>query len=374
MPHIQKLLVVGAGIGGLSTAIAARQRDMTVDVIELQPSISVDGVGIIQHGNVVREMARLGLLQRYLNRGFAFEDVGQYNSAGQLMQRIPGQRLAGTDYPANVGISRLELHRVLIEAARDSGAKLQLGATVNELRQLDGGVDVTFSDGARRRYDLVVGADGVHSRVRALIFGAQFAPRLTGQSVWRHNFARVPEVDHLCSFAGPRGNAGLCPLAENLMYMYLTSQEPGNARIPPERLPQMFRQRLEPFGGLIATLREQIMDPDAIVYRPLEVIFVPAPWYRGRVVLIGDAAHATTPHLGQGAGMAVEDAVVLTELLASNAPVDAQLQQFMLRRYERCRFICENSIRMGEWEMQNRNHAERFDLVRRVMEVAAEAL
>jgi 2-polyprenyl-6-methoxyphenol hydroxylase-like FAD-dependent oxidoreductase len=374
VPHIQKLLVVGAGIGGLSTAIAARQRDMTVDLIELQPSISVYGVGIIQHGNVVREMARLGLLQRYLNRGFSFEDVGQYNSAGELMQRIAGQRLAGTDYPANVGISRLELHRVLIEAATDSGAKLQLGTTVNELQQLDGGVDVTFSDGARRRYDLVVGADGVHSRVRALIFGAQFAPRLTGQSVWRHNFARVPEVDHLCTFAGPRGNAGLCPLADNLMYMYLTSQEQGTARIPLERLPQIFRQRLEPFGGLIARLREQITDPDAIVYRQLEVIFVPAPWYRGRVVLIGDAAHATTPHLGQGAGMAVEDAVVLTELLASDAPVAAQLQQFMLRRYERCRFICENSIRMGEWEMQNRNHAERFELVRRVMEVAAEAL
>jgi 2-polyprenyl-6-methoxyphenol hydroxylase-like FAD-dependent oxidoreductase len=86
------------------------------------------------------------------------------------------------------------------------------------------------------------------------------------------------------------------------------------------------------------------------VYRPLEALLLPRPWYRGRVLLIGDAAHATTPHLGQGSAQAVEDAVVLGELLARNAPVEGLLEEFMQRRYERCRFIVESSLQLGEWE------------------------
>jgi 2-polyprenyl-6-methoxyphenol hydroxylase-like FAD-dependent oxidoreductase len=178
-------------------------------------------------------------------------------------------------------------------------------------------------------------------------------------------------VDQLLTVAGPCGNAGLCPLANDLMYMYLTSQEPGNPRLSRDALPELYRQRLEPFGGIIAQLRGQITDPDAIVYRPLEYFFLPSPWYRERVVLIGDAAHATTPHLGQGAGMAIEDAVVLAELIAGDGSVAQQLARFMERRFERCRFIAENSLLMGEWEMQNRDQAERFALARRMVEITS---
>ena len=374
MTGVSKVLIVGAGIGGLSAAIAARQQGIAVDIVEIQPRSNVYGVGIIQHGNVVRAMAHLGLLQRYLDRAFAFEDVGQYDVEGRLLRRIRGERLAGAHYPANVGISRLELHRVLVAAAREYQARLSYGTSVREIQQDGSGVEVQLTGGERRRYDLLVGADGVHSQVRELVFGPQFQPRLTGQSVWRHNFARDPSVDHLCTFAGPRGNAGLCPLAGNLMYMYLTSQEPGNPRLPAEHLPEMFRERLAPFGGIVRRLRPLIVRAEDVVYRPLEVIFMPAPWYRGRVLLIGDAAHATTPHLGQGAGMAIEDAVVLADLLGSGAPADALLPAFMERRLQRCRFISESSIRMGDWEMRNHDATERFELVREVMTVAAEPI
>ena len=374
MAHVSKILIVGAGIGGLSAAVALRLRGIDVEVVEIQPHIRVYGVGIIQHGNVVREMARIGLLQKYLDRAFAFDDLGQYNASGELLHRVTGQRVAGAQYPANVGISRLELHRVLISSAEELGARVRRGVTVASLAQTAAHVDVEFTDGSRSRYDLLVGADGVHSKIRALLFEDAPRPRLTGQSVWRHNFPRAPEIDHLASFAGPRGNAGLCPLADDLMYMYLTSQEPGNPRLPAEQLPEMFRERLQPFGGLIGRLREQIVDPNEVVYRPLEVIFMPSPWYRGRAVLIGDAAHTTTPHLGQGAGMAIEDAVVLAELLAEDAPIDALLERFMQRRFERCRFIVDSSITMGEWEMQNRRDVDRFGLARRMLEVTAEPI
>ncbi len=98
---------------------------------------------------------------------------------------------------------------------------------------------------------------------------------------------------------------------------------------------------------------------------------LPSPWYRGRVLLIGDAAHTTTPHLGQGAGMAIEDAVVLAELLDQNLGLETALERFMERRFERCKFVVESSIQVGEWEMQNKRDVDRFDLVKRMMEVSA---
>jgi 2-polyprenyl-6-methoxyphenol hydroxylase-like FAD-dependent oxidoreductase len=131
------------------------------------------------------------------------------------------------------------------------------------------------------------------------------------------------------------------------------------------------RERLAPFGGLIARVRDQIVDPSGVIYRPLAVIFLPPPWFTGRVVLVGDAAHATTPHLGQGAGMAIEDAVVLAEELVRASTPAGALDRFMQRRFERCKVIFESSVTVGQWEMENRSNVDRFGLVRRLMEVTA---
>jgi len=371
MAKVKKVLIIGGGIGGLSAAIALRRVGIAVDLVEIQPHLTVYGVGIIQHGNVVRAMAHLGLLDKYLNKAFAFEDVVQYNANGDFVARVAGHRLAGANYPANVGISRLELHKVLIGSAEEWGAHLRFGLTVDLLEEAAAEVNARFTGGGEGTYDLVVGADGVHSKVRTMIFGDDLKPRYTGQSVWRYNFLRAPEIDHLATFAGPRGNAGLCPLADNLMYMFLTSSEPGNPRMPLEGLAEMFRARLAPFGGIVARLREQIVTSAEVVYRPLEVLLLPSPWYRGRVLLIGDAAHTTTPHLGQGAGMAIEDAVVLAELLDQDLSLETALERFMERRFERCKFVVESSIQVGEWEMQNKRDVDRFDLVKRMMEVSA---
>jgi len=98
-------------------------------------------------------------------------------------------------------------------------------------------------------------------------------------------------------------------------------------------------------------VRESIRRPEQINYRPLEWILLPAPWYAGRVVLIGDAAHATTPHLASGAGLAAEDGLVLAQELQGQDSVDAALRAFMQRRYERVRQVVETSVHIGELEM-----------------------
>ncbi|WP_225774267.1 FAD-dependent oxidoreductase [Pseudomonas sp. Marseille-Q5115] len=372
MSSVNNVLVVGGGIGGLCTAISLRRQGLKVDLIELKPEWTVYGVGIIQQSNVVREMSRLGVLDAYLGAAYPFEDVAIYGPEGQTLARIPGQRLAGPQYPANVGISRLALHHVLSDTAANLGANIRLGLAVETLNQDADGVDVLFTDGSSGRYDLVVGADGLYSQIRSLLFGDRYTPRFTGQAVWRHNFPRAPHIDHLANFQSAAGNAGLVPLAGDLMYLFLTSHEPENPWMDASTLAEQMRARLAGFGGIIGELREQIVDSSQVVYKPMEVVFVDEPWYSGRVLLIGDAAHATTPHLGQGAGMAIEDAVVLGEELTADGTLEEQLQRFMARRFERCKFISEQSVLAGDKEMQQDRAFDRIGLVKRMLELTAQ--
>jgi 2-polyprenyl-6-methoxyphenol hydroxylase-like FAD-dependent oxidoreductase len=135
------------------------------------------------------------------------------------------------------------------------------------------------------------------------------------------------------------------------MYMYITTSEPGNPWMPEDRLDELMRERLHGHRGLVAELRERIKRPADVVYKPLETILLPPPWYRGRVLLMGDAAHTTTPHHAQGAAMAVEDAVVLSELLLKDGKLEHLLDQFMERRWTRCKLVVEASIQVGDWEL-----------------------
>lgn len=371
MNKFGKVLIVGGGIGGLCSAIALRRQSIEVDLVELKTEWTVYGVGIIQQSNVVREMAKLGILDAYLDAAYAFEDVGIYTVNGTPLVRIPGQRLAGPDYPANVGISRRALHDVLTDKAINLGTQVSLGVSVERFEQDAEGVDVLFTNGERSRYELVVGADGLYSKVRTLLFGDKYKPTFTGQSVWRYNFKRRPEIDHLANYQGPSGNAGLVPLADDLMYLFTTSHEPGNPWMPEDTLAAELRHRLEGFGGLIAELREQITENEQVVYKPLEAVFVNEAWHQGRVLLIGDAAHATTPHLGQGAGMAIEDAVVLGEELVREGTVLEKLARFEKRRFERCKYISEKSLYACEKEMQHDKDFDRIGLVREMLELTA---
>ncbi|WP_095156870.1 FAD-dependent oxidoreductase [Pseudomonas sp. Irchel 3E13] len=374
MSDINKVLIVGGGIGGLCAAIALRRQGIEVDLVEIKSEWTVYGVGIIQQSNVVREMARLGVLDRYLDAAYAFEDVGIYDLQGKALARIPGQRLAGPQYPANVGISRLALHQVLSDTAIELGTQVRLGVTVETYEEFPRDLNVTFTDGSSGRYDLMIGADGVYSKVRGMLYGDTYTPRFTGQAVWRYNFPRHPSIDHLASYTGAEGNAGLVPLADNLMYMFSTSHEPNNPWYEQDQLAATMRDRLAGIGGLVGELREQITDNSQVIYKPMEVLFVDDPWFKDRVVLIGDAAHATTPHLGQGAGMAIEDALVLAEELFGEGDLRTRLQRFMMRRFDRCKYIAENSIMAGEREMAKDAAFDRIGLTKAMLARTAEPI
>jgi 2-polyprenyl-6-methoxyphenol hydroxylase-like FAD-dependent oxidoreductase len=374
MPAVRKVLIVGGGIGGLSAAIALAKAGIDTEVAEIEREWKIYQIGIVVQANFIRAMAALGIADQAVAAGFPYDGLIFEDLHGNPIQKLRGARLAGPEYPSHLGMTRPALHQVLFTAATQSGARLRLGTTFRRMTALADRVQVEFNDGSSGDYELVVGADGIYSQVRAHIFGAQYRPRFSGQGTWRYNVARPKDVNYsfMCMGEGlPLGKCGFIPLTQQSGYVWLVQSEPGNPRHPPDRLAEIFRERLKACTGIMAQMREQIRDASLVVYRPLEALLLPPPWYRGRVLLIGDAAHATTPHLGQGSAQAVEDAVVLGELLARSAPVAALLEEFMQRRYERCRFIVESSLQLGEWEQSPVPTGDPVGLTQKMLETVA---
>lgn len=345
----RNILVIGGGIGGLTAAIALRARGHRVTVIERDPDWSVYGVGIIQQANVVRAVSALGILNDYLAAGFGFDAVEIYAPDGTKVARVPAPLLA-EGFPTNVGIGRPALHKVLGDRTIAAGAEVRLGVTALTIE--DGGeeVRVGFSDGSSGTYDIVVGADGVYSQTRQHILPNAEQPEFTGQSVWRYNFARPADVDCLRVYNGPTG-VGLVPISETLMYMFATTPEPGNPRYPREGMAAAMRRKLSGCAPAVQALAEQIRDDGGVVYRPLEALLVTGPWHSGRIVLLGDAVHATTPHLGQGAGLAIEDSLVLADELDRHADPEEAFAAYRARRFERCAYIVRASRAIGDGQI-----------------------
>lgn len=377
MSSLRKILIVGGGIAGMVAGVALRQKGFDVEIVEVNPKWDVYGVGIIQLANTLRALASVGLADQALAAGFGMNKLAFYDSNGNLMHEVPQPQLAGPNYPAANALTRSRLHKILQDAIHKAGVSIRVGVTVSELEQTEDAVDVTFTDWTNQRYDLVIGADGIRSLVRSLMFGTEYQPTYAGQVCWRYNVPRPTEVDHFQMFIGPSGNkAGFVPLASDLMYLLLTeaTHEPDGSwpRIPEERLAEVFRERLMEFGGPVATVRDtSITDSSKVVYRPFETILMPPPWYRNRVVLIGDAAHAMTAHIAQGAAMAIEDAVVLAEELSSRPTVLKALDGYMERRYERCKTLVDISMALCKGEIDNDHTVDVPGLSAISMQVAA---
>ena len=337
-----RILVVGGGIGGLTAAAALGQRGFAVTVAERSDGTGVEGVGISQQANVVRALASLGLAEDYLAAGYAYGAVEIYAPDGALIARTPSRSLI-EGYPASLGIPRPALLRVLRAAADRAGADIRYRLTPVAFDDDREGVEVLFSDGTRKRFAAVVAADGIYSQTRRRLFPQAHGPEFTGQSVWRYNLPRPEGLDALHVYNGPTG-VGLVPMTERSIYLYATTPEPGNPAFPTAGLAARLRERLAGCAPQIRAIAEQVTDDKAVVYRPLETVFVDGPWHKGRIALLGDAAHATTPHLGQGGGMAIEDAVVLAEELARHDRAEDAFEAYHARRFERCRYVYEKSL------------------------------
>jgi 2-polyprenyl-6-methoxyphenol hydroxylase-like FAD-dependent oxidoreductase len=261
----------------------------------------------------------------------------------------PFPSLGGPGVPSAGGMYRPVLQSILCAAVRASGADVRLGTTVSALEQVGDGVEASFPDGSSRRYDLVVGADGIRSAVRRMI-GIDAEPQPTGLAIWRVYARRPDEVrgSGLAHHGGPVFIAGYTPTSPTHLYAYVVErarERPELAGLDPAA--EMHRVSAALDSPEWTGIRADITDRARVDYRYFEYLLVDDPWFRGRTIVIGDAAHACPPTLAQGAAMGLEDAAVLARLIAGAEKLDhGVLEEFMRLRHERVRMVVDTSVQI----------------------------
>ena len=352
MPAIRSVLVVGAGAAGCAAATLLAEAGVSVDLIDIQPDVSALGSGITLQGNALRVLRQLGVWDQVSVRGYAFDTLGLRapDPAGTLLVELTDVRTGGDDLPATLGMYRPDLAAILVDRASQAGAKVRFGTTYTALAQDEAGVDVTFADGSSGRYDLVVGADGIRSWTRRQL-GINLETQSTGMGIWRVFAPRPASITRTdLYYGGPCHIAGYCPTGEDSLYAYLVEDARDRSSLSPEESLQIMRELAAAYHGPWDDIRASMTDPSRVNYTWFETHLLDAPWHRGRVVLIGDAAHTCPPTLAQGAAQALEDAAVLAELLLTHDAISDELwTTFTDRRLPRAKDVVDASVQLGQW-------------------------
>ncbi|KAA0593196.1 2-polyprenyl-6-methoxyphenol hydroxylase-like FAD-dependent oxidoreductase [Azospirillum lipoferum] len=348
---MSSVLIIGGGIGGMATAIRLRQLGHTVKLIDIDPHWRVYGAGITVTAPTFRAFRRLGLFDRIMEQGACVIGHELFHYSGAPIHRFDDPELE-PGLPAAGGIMRPVLHRIMSSEVRRLGVDVALGVGAERIVNRPDRVDVTFTDGTMQSFDLAVAADGIYSKTRSMLFANAVTPTPNGQGSWRIVARRPEGFTRTQFYVGHENLVGINAVSRDEVYLFILNPDPDRRWVEPTEQPAMVRKLLADFGGAVAAIRDAVSMSCSIVYRPLEAALQPPPWHSGRVVLIGDAAHATTPHLASGAGSAVEDAMVLgEELERSGSDVPAALSAFTGRRYERCRIVVESSLAIGAHQL-----------------------
>jgi 2-polyprenyl-6-methoxyphenol hydroxylase-like FAD-dependent oxidoreductase len=333
-PSDVRVVVVGGGIGGLSVAIALRRAAIDTTVLERTSKLEAAGAGITLFGNAMRGLEQLGVRDAVAERSGAARRVAILTSDGGTLSEMPPDLFDGS-----VATHRGDLQAVLAEAA----GELRLNSEVTSVEDDDRGVRVLLADGSEERGDLVIGADGVQSAVRRQLW-SDSRPRYAGYTAWRGVTQFTLEEGWLTESWGRGQRFGLVDLGDGRTYWFATKNaQEGEQDEPSGRRAELLRRFSawhEPVRRVLESADEgSIIRNDVYYLDPLET------WSRGRVVLLGDAAHATTPRIGQGAAQAIEDAVALARAVDAASDLAPALHEYEARRRARAALVLEMSRR-----------------------------
>jgi len=334
-----RVLVVGGGLAGLTVSIALTRAGSHVEVVEKANQWADVGAGMYLPGNAHRAMESLGIGAVTRDRGFQIKRQVFSDHTGRTLAEVDLQEFWGSVGPC-LAIARADLHRALRDEA--PGVDLRLGVEVASIEKDGAAARVDFTDGSDGKFDLLVGADGLNSSVRRHMSG-KVQPSPVGQVSWRFIVNGDAELSNWTVMLGGERTFLAVPLGKSRVscYLDLSSHEGTDpTRGDPGRLEELFGDFAAPATGLIRTATES----GPVHFEVIEEV-VTDDWVTGPVVLVGDAAHATSPNMAQGAAMAFEDAVVLTQCLTDRATVPEALAAYVTRRLPRIRWIREQTHR-----------------------------
>jgi len=315
---VNRVLIVGGGPAGMTAAIALARRGIPCEIVEREIDWRPAGIGIGLQSPPMRALRELDVLAPIVERARHHAVIDMMAPDGVKVAEMPQVNVLGPDDPPFVTMSRMTLHEVLEERLRSFEVPVRLGTTVSAVYERDDAIEVAFTDGTTGAYDLVVGADGVHSAIRRMLLPNAPEPAYAGQVIWRLDVHKPDDLERYTMMLGRETRLG----------------------------------RLSKFAFVVPEIAAQITSPAQIDFRALYWLLVSPPWGAGRAVLIGDAAHTTTPHMAWGVGLAIEDALVLADLVGDGFDARELAGRLGERRFERCRLVVEGSLQLSRWERE----------------------
>lgn len=375
MTAVTTVAIAGCGAASLAAAIPLAEAGVSVDVYELKREVSALGSGITLQGNALRALGQLGVWEQAAAEGYAFEGL-TLRAPGPdaaVVAELPEVKTGGPDFPAGMGMYRPDLARILTARAEAAGVRIHFGAKVTAVTETDSGVRVDVGGAPVGEFDLVIGADGLHSTVRELI-GIETRPEPTGMGIWRAFVPRPAEVTQTqLYYGGPAYIAGYTPTGDDTMYAFFVEDAQDRFDVPPAEGAEIMREICGAYGGPWNEVRENLDDTRRINYTWFTSHLIDGAWNRGRVVVIGDAAHSCPPTIAQGAAQAFEDGLVLAELLIAADAVDDDLwEAFHARRVERAKAVVDASVQLGAWQLEHNREADAPGLIFGVAQKMAE--
>lgn len=349
-----KTIIIGAGIGGLTAAIALQQKGIPYEIFDAAPGNRPVGAGLLLGSNAMNVYEKLHLLSVLRERSCMAHELLLIDQKGHILQRQSNVLFRKRFGNGAHFIHRAALQQTLLEAVEQP---VQWGKRCREVVQTASKVTAYFEDGTAATGDLLIGADGIRSVVREQ-YVEKAVYRYSGQTSWRATVPiDLPETEQLSPAViwGSNGfRTSFAQVGPQQVYCWFTKKNPAGQLLPPEAALDYLHQELRDYTGYMHTVLQHVT-PDMLLQTDLSDIAPLRGWHHHRIVLIGDAAHATMPHLAQGASLAIEDAYVLAGCLQQCPEIAAALHLFEQRRMPRVKKIVRTSRQMARMaNMKNR--------------------
>ncbi len=347
-----KISIIGGGIGGLCAAIALQKQGLEVSVYEAAPELKPVGAGVGLAANAIQGLVRLGVADDVIARGKELEALTILDERNNIISNQDTRPLSRKYGVSNFVIHRADLHDVLAQHLKPG--TLYLNKRCQSISQQQNQVQVYFTDGTHTTSDILIAADGINSVIRQQLL-PESEPRYAGYTCWR-GVIQNPGVklNNMISAEtwAPQGRVGMAPLPGNRIYWYACINAPKQdermRQMTPAQLSEHFEGVHEPVQAVLAATKpHELIWGDIADLKPLD------KFVYNRIVLLGDAAHATTPNMGQGACQAIEDAVVLGECLGQEQSIAKALANYEKRRLSRTAKVIRMSRLLGwvsQWE------------------------
>ncbi|MDN4523989.1 FAD-dependent monooxygenase [Fictibacillus fluitans] len=340
-----KALIVGAGIGGLCTAIALEKAGIQTVVYERAAEIKALGAGLGIGANALKGMEKLGIAEEVIQAGHQLDGMVICDQGGKQISKVDTRVISAQYGTDNVTIHRADLHNILMRNLKDT--HVVTGKKAVNAEQNEQEATVYFEDGTSEKCDYIIAADGIHSIIRQKLM-PESVPRYAGYTCWRGIIDHHPFNENTATETwGRNGRFGIVPLANQKLYWFAcvnaNAHDPKMKAMKTEDLHSIFRDYHDPIPFVI-----QMTEDHALIHNDILDITPIKRFAFDRILLLGDAAHASTPNMGQGAGQAIEDAIILGNCLKEHEDAKSAFKAFEAKRMERTAKIIKMSRRIGQ--------------------------